>query len=57
MKKPFELPEIATYERDELVIDTAFTGFGSIAPSDRNLKENFGSVNPMVILRRLTRIC
>jgi len=25
-RKPFEAPEIETYRRDELVVETAFTG-------------------------------
>jgi hypothetical protein len=56
MKKPFELPEIATYKQDELVIETVFAGGASFDISDRNLKENFRSISSKNALARLIRL-
>ncbi|MFH0954073.1 MAG: hypothetical protein V1873_07065 [Verrucomicrobiota bacterium] len=56
-RKPFQDPEIVTYERDELVIETVFTGepYSGGGDSDRNLKRNFRSVHAKSILARLVR--
>lgn len=58
-RRPFQEPEIVTYERDELVIETVFTGRPHSAPdneSDRRVKRNFGSVRARNLLARLSRL-
>ena len=56
-KKPFEMPTITTYRRDELIVETAFTGQpkGSAFGSDRRLKRAFRSVSGQAVLARLLR--
>ncbi|MFH0954074.1 MAG: hypothetical protein V1873_07070 [Verrucomicrobiota bacterium] len=58
-RKEFLEPEVVTYQRDELVIETVFTGDhsrGAIGVSDRHLKRNFRSADAKRILARLIRL-
>lgn len=55
--KSFEEPEIVTYGRDDLIMETVFTGetySGSGNPSDRRLKTDLRRVSPRSILDRLS---
>lgn len=56
-KEVFEDPEVTTYDREELGLETAIAGIPpSELPSARRLKENFLSVDPGQILDRLLRL-
>jgi hypothetical protein len=58
-QKPYEQPEVVTYDQAELVPDTVFTqrnGSGDNNDSDRNLKTNFRSVNSQRVLARLAQV-
>lgn len=52
-----ETPAVTTYERDELIVETAFTGDDGSDPaqSDRNAKENIEPVAGPEILREVAR--
>lgn len=52
-EKILDEPQVTTYERDELVLEVAFA-LGGSRESDRNLKENFESVEPRRILESVT---
>jgi hypothetical protein len=65
--KPYEKPEVTTYDRNELVADTVFTqnqdrsggviiGDGEITnTSDRNLKKNVRRMDSRRVLALFTR--
>lgn len=58
-KQEFEMPTIVTYQRDELIVETAFTGTAISHlnnVSDRAVKEGFAPVDTREVLRRLTRL-
>ena len=55
-KKVFELPVITTYRRDELIVETVFTGGTSLIPSDRRQKVGFRAVSGQEVLRHLLRV-
>lgn len=58
-RKPYEKPEVATYDPAELVPDTVFTqnnGSNGSVHSDRKLKRNIRPVHSKRILHQLTRI-
>jgi hypothetical protein len=46
-------PEIATYEKSELVVDAEYVVTGSGPPSSRRIKASFIRVDARRILRRL----
>lgn len=49
-EKKLDEPQLTTYERDELVLEVAFTVGGTPNGSDRNIKENFAPIVPREIL-------
>lgn len=49
-EKNLDEPQVTTYERDELVLEVAFSRCDSVVFSDRNLKENFAPVDPRAML-------
>lgn len=54
--KTFEQPVITTYQRDELIVETTFTGTPtSRTLSDRDLKRGFASVSNRTVLAVLVR--
>jgi hypothetical protein len=56
-KKEFEVPEVTTYDKEELDLETALTGENeSQFDSDRKLKENIKSVDPVDILSKLVSL-
>jgi hypothetical protein len=55
-KMPFDMPEIVTYRREELIVETAFTGADqSTFPSDRRLKRTLRPVSGRRVLAALVR--
>jgi hypothetical protein len=54
-RKPYEKPEVVTYDQNELVLDTVFTQNNGSGDSDRNLKRGIRPVQSGRILDRLTR--
>lgn len=54
-RKTFEQPTITTYERDELIVETTFTGLSQsrTVPSDRGLKHGLDAVSARTVLARL----
>jgi hypothetical protein len=57
-RKPYERPEVVTYDRNELVPDTVFTqnnGSDGRIFSDRNLKKNVRRMDSRTVLAHLTR--
>ena len=56
-QKPFEEPEVATYERDELAEETVFTGQFTtfLRSSDRRLKTRVRAVRTTGVPARLAR--
>ena len=56
-KKPFEQPEVVSYEQDELVTETVFTAEAPTkANSHRNLKRHCRPVAAKRTLARLIRL-
>jgi hypothetical protein len=56
-KKVLEEPEVTTYRREELGLETVFVGFNSgTGESDRNLKENVRPLDAERILETLLRL-
>jgi hypothetical protein len=54
-RKPYEKPEVVTYDQNELVLDTVFTQNDGSGDSDRNLKRHVRAVSPRNVLARLMR--
>lgn len=55
-KKVLKDPEVMTYNRNDLELDTVFTGGTSVVVSDRNLKENVRPVDAEQVLETLLRL-
>jgi hypothetical protein len=56
VRKPFELPEVVTYNRNELLTETVFTGVPSNGSnSNRTLKREFRPVLAKGILARFVQ--
>ncbi|NQT94663.1 MAG: hypothetical protein HQ559_18045 [Lentisphaerae bacterium] len=56
--KRFTVPEVTTYHRDDLVVDTAFTGRTDSEDirSDRNAKEHFRAIDKQEVLEKVAQL-